>query len=310
MAGTMTGPGRAVDEILRLKDEKGLTIMAHNYQVPEVQDLADIVGDSLFLAMEGLKTESDTIVFCGVAFMAETVKVLNPGKRVVHPVPDSRCPMAGMVDTDVLKTLKEENPGAPVVTYVNTTAETKALSDICCTSANAVKIVRSLPADKVIFVPDQNLGSYVQRVVPEKEIVLYPGYCHVHTGITLEDVARLKREHPGAGVLVHPECTPEVVDASDHVYSTEGMIRHARDSDADEFIVLTEKELAYRLWKVTGKRAYAPDATCPNMKKITLEDVLAAVRDLVPTVDPDPDLIDRARVPIQRMLDVGRGDEG
>ncbi len=306
----MTGAGRAVDEILRLREEKGLAIMAHNYQVPEVQDLADIVGDSLFLAMEGLRTGADTIVFCGVAFMAETVKVLNPEKTVVHPVPDSRCPMAGMVDTETLMALKGENPGAPVVTYVNTTAETKALSDICCTSANAVKIVRSLPDERIIFVPDQNLGSFVQRMVPEKEIVLYPGYCHVHMGISLEDVERLRREHPEAEVLVHPECTPDVVDASDHVYSTEGMIRHARDSDADEFIVLTEKELAYRLWKVTGKRAYAPDATCPNMKKITLEDVLSAVRGLEPTVEPDPELMVRARIPIQRMLDVGRGDEG
>jgi len=306
----MTGAGRMVGEILRLKEENGASIMAHNYQIPGIQDLADIVGDSLFLAMEGVRTDADTIVFCGVAFMAETVKVLNPGKTVVHPVPDSRCPMAGMVDTDTLLALKEENPGAPVVTYVNTTAETKALSDICCTSANAVKIVRSLPDKKVIFVPDQNLGSYVQLMVPEKEIVLYPGYCHVHMGITLEDVERLRNEHPDAEVLVHPECTPDVVDASDHVYSTEGMIRHAMDSSSAEFIVLTEKELAYRLRKVTGKMAFAPDATCPNMKKIALEDVLNAVRDLSPVMEPDPALMERARVPIQRMMDVGRGDEG
>jgi len=306
----MTDDGRMTDEILRLREETGVTIMAHNYQIPDVQDLADIVGDSLFLAMEGARTEARIIVFCGVAFMAETVKVLNPEKAVVHPVPDSRCPMAGMVDTDTLLALKRENPGAPVVTYVNTTAETKALSDICCTSANAVKIVRSLPEERVIFVPDQNLGSYVQHMVPEKEIVLYPGYCHVHMGITLEIVERLKGEHPGAEVLVHPECTPDVVDASDHVYSTEGMIRHAMDSDAEEFIVLTEKDLAYRLRKVTGKRAYAPDATCPNMKKITLEDVLNALRDLGPVVEMDPGLMERARIPIQRMLEVGRGDEG
>jgi len=306
----MTDAGRMTDEILRLREEKGVTIMAHNYQVPDVQDLADIVGDSLFLAMEGARAEAGAIVFCGVAFMAETVKVLSPEKTVVHPVPASRCPMAGMVDTGTLLALKGENPGAPVVTYVNTTAETKALSDICCTSANAVKIVRSLPEERIIFVPDQNLGSYVQHMVPEKEIVLYPGYCHVHMGITLEDVERLKGEHPGAEVLVHPECTPDVVDASDHVYSTEGMIRHAVDSDAEEFIVLTEKELAYRLRKVTGKSAYAPDATCPNMKKISLEDVLNAVRDIGPVVKMDPGLMERARIPIQRMLDVGRGDEG
>ena len=306
----MTDAGRMTDAILRLKDEKGVAIMAHNYQVPDVQDLADIVGDSLFLAIEGAGAEADAIVFCGVAFMAETVKVLNPEKTVIHPVPDSRCPMAGMVNTDTLLALKRENPGAPVVTYVNTTTETKAISDICCTSANAVKIVRSLPEERIIFVPDQNLGSYVQHMVPEKEVVLYPGYCHVHTGITLEDVERLKVEHPGAEVLVHPECTPDVVDASDHVYSTEGMIRHAMDSNSTEFIVLTEKELAYRLRKVTGKRAYAPDATCPNMKKITLEDVLNAVRDLGPVVEMDQGLMERARIPIQRMLDVGRGDEG
>ncbi|HID73499.1 MAG TPA: quinolinate synthase NadA [Thermoplasmata archaeon] len=291
-----------VAEIRRLADERDVTIMAHNYQIPPIQDLADLVGDSLVLAMEGPRVESDTILFCGVAFMAETVKILAPTKRVIHPIPDSRCPMAGMVDHEILRGLREEHPGAPVVAYVNTTAETKAVSDVCCTSANAVDVVRSLPEPTVIFVPDRNLGSYVQRMVPEKEVVLYPGYCHVHDGITLNDVGRLREAHPGAGVLAHPECRPEVLEASDHVYSTEGMIRHAARSSADEFIVLTEKELAYRLETVTGKRAYAPDAVCPNMKKITLEGVLEALRTGGPDIVLDRNLMGRARRPILRML--------
>jgi quinolinate synthase len=306
----MSDEGRIVADIVRSKTEGGLIIMAHNYQIPPVQDLADIVGDSLFLAMEGAGVEADTIVFCGVAFMAETVKILNPEKRIVHPVPDSRCPMAGMVDVSILERMRREHPGAPVVSYVNTTAETKALTDVCCTSANAVKIVRSLPEEKIIFLPDQNLGSYVQRMAPEKEMILYPGYCHVHTGITLQDLEELKAAHPDAEILAHPECMPEVLDASDFIYSTEGMIRHARDSIVEEFIVLTERELAYRLNRVTGKLAYAPDATCPNMKKIGLEDVLRSVRCLEPTVEIDGDLMARARIPIEKMLAVGRGEEG
>ncbi len=280
--------------------------MAHNYQIPAIQDLADLVGDSLVLAMGGPRLAQRTVLFCGVSFMAETVKVLAPEKRVLHPVPDAMCPMAGMVDPVILEGLRKESPGAPIVAYVNTTAETKAASDICCTSANAVEIVRGLPEKRVIFVPDRNLGAYVQRMVPEKEVVTYPGYCHVHDNITPGHVAALRRAHPGVEVLAHPECRPEVIDVSDHVYSTEGMIRHARDSPSGEFIVLTERELAYRLTAVTGKRAYAPDAVCPNMKKITLASMLRVLTEDGPTVELDPDLIVRARRPIERMLAAGR----
>jgi len=292
--------------IRSLAEEKDVLILAHNYQVPEVQQVADIVGDSLVLAMKARETDRSVILFCGVDFMAEAAKALNPDRTVVHPVPGSICPMAHMIDVDSLREFRKDYPGVPVVAYVNTTASVKAESDICCTSANAVKVVRSLPGKQVIFVPDSNLALYVQSQVPEKEVIPWAGYCHVHQGITSAQIVSLKAAHPDAVVLVHPECTPEVIAMADVVASTEGMIKHAIQSAASEFIVGTEEGLAYRMSvEIPGKRFYAiKEAICPNMKKIRIADVLKALQTLSPTVELDQDLIERNKIPLERMLAV------
>ncbi len=291
----------------RIRDlaaEKDVIILAHNYQVPEIQDIADIVGDSLVLALKARNVTQSTILFCGVEFMAESAKALSPEKRVIHPVPDSQCPMAHMVDVEGLQSYREEHPGAPVVTYVNSTAEIKAHTDICCTSANAVKVVRSLKEDEIIFVPDSNLGAYVQSQVPGKKVHLWPGYCHVHNDITTDQILQAKKDHPDALVMVHPECRMDVIDLADKVASTEGMIRFSASSDGKEFIVGTEEGLVHRLEKeVPGKIFHRLEtAVCPNMKKITLYDVLKALENMGPTVELDPEIIERNKAPLERML--------
>mgnify|MGYP006284935707 CR=1 FL=1 len=300
---------RVQDRIRKLAEEKDVLILAHNYQIPEIQDIADIVGDSLVLAMKAVDVEQSNILFCGVDFMAEAAKALSPDKKVIHPVPGSRCPMAHMVDIDELEKVKREHGGAPVVAYVNTTAETKAHADICCTSANAVKVVRSLDEDEIIFIPDSNLGSYVESQVPEKKIHLWAGYCHVHQDITADQIAEMRRRHPRAKVMVHPECTMDVIEMADAVESTEGMIRYAEGSDADEFIVGTEKEHAYRLRKeIPGKRFHTLDtAICPNMKKIDLDSVVRSLENMGPTIELDPEIIEKNKPPLERMLKVTRG---
>ncbi|MDD1773304.1 MAG: quinolinate synthase NadA [Methanomassiliicoccales archaeon] len=298
------------DRILELKNEKNAVILAHNYQRPEIQDLADFVGDSLGLSMQAGKVDAKVIIFCGVDFMAESAKILNPEKRVVHPVPGAKCPMAAMCDAEGLVRLKGAHPDAKVVGYVNTTASCKAQMDICCTSSNAVKVVQSLDSKKVIFVPDENLGKYVQRYVKDKEIILWPGFCPTHDRITAEKILKAKKEHPGAVVIVHPECRPEVIDLADAVRSTEGIIKFVKSSDRREFIIGTERELIYRLKKENpGKLFHAiPGAVCPTMKMITIKSVLRALETLEPVVEIDPETMERARVPLQRMMDIGRGD--
>ncbi len=295
------------DRIRELAAEKDVVILAHNYQIPEIQDIADIVGDSLVLAMKATGTPHSTILFCGVDFMAESAKALSPEKSVIHPVPGSRCPMAHMVDGESLREFMAGYHGVPVVAYVNTTAETKAEVDICCTSANAVKVVASLESEKVIFVPDSNLGLYVQSELPDKEIILWPGYCHVHNDITVEQIAGKKDEHPEALVLVHPECTMDVITLADKVASTEGMVRYARESPAHEFIIGTEEGLVHRMRKEIPGKVFIPleTAVCPNMKKIGLEDVLKALENMGPTVELDEEIIERNRPPLERMLSLG-----
>ena len=299
-----------VNEILRLKQSSHAVILAHNYQRPEVQDIADFIGDSLGLSVQASKTDARAIIFCGVDFMAETAAVLNPDKVVVHPVPEAMCPMSMMIDAAGLLEMKRLHADAPVVAYVNTSAEVKAESDICCTSSNAVKVVKSLPDREIIFVPDQNLGLYVQRFVPDKAIHLWPGYCPTHQQIKKEDILRLKKEHPGAVAVVHPECVPEVIDAADKAFSTEGMIKFIKESQTMEFIVGTEGGLLHRLKKeAPGKIFYdVPNAVCPTMKKITLESILQSLKTLEPRVVIPQDIVERARGPIQRMIDLGRGD--
>ena len=296
--------------ILALKREKNAVILAHNYQIPDIQDIADFLGDSLALAIKAKETEADVIVFCGVDFMAETAAILNPDKKVIIPDTGAKCPLAAMVNPEELKRMKEEHPNAAVVSYVNTTAETKALSDYCCTSANAVKVVESIPEKEIIFTPDRNLGAYVKRHVKDKEIILWPGFCATHDSLTVEDFTAIKREHPEAEIMVHPECRPEVIDIADHVFSTEGMVKYARASDKRELIVGTEKDMAYRLKKENPKKVfYAIDrAVCPPMKKTGLENLLEALEKMGPVVKIPEKTAEKARIPIERMIAIGRGE--
>ena len=298
------------DEILRLRDEKNAVILGHNYQRKEVQEISNILGDSYGLSVQATKVEAETIVFCGVDFMAESAKILNPGRTVLLPNLKSVCPMAAMADVEPLRALKAKNPGVPVVSYVNTSATVKAESDICCTSANAVRVVQSLPEDKVIFVPDTNLGLYVMRYVKDKEIILWPGYCQTHVNIKVEDLRELKEKHPGAEALVHPECTPDVIDFADFAYSTEGIIRHTMSSPKSEFIIGTETNMIHRLRKeAPGKEFYGVDAaTCPNMREISLEDVRDSLLETQHRVELSAELIAKARIPLERMIEAGRQD--
>jgi quinolinate synthase len=298
------------ERIRELKRERNAVILAHNYQRPEVQDVADFVGDSLGLSVEAAQTDAKVIVFCGVDFMAESAKILSPDKMVLHPEKEAMCPMAAMLDAHALRELKGKHPGAVAVGYVNTSAEVKAELDVCCTSSNAVKVVASLKAKKVIFVPDENLGKWVMRFVKDKEFILWPGFCPTHDSIKPEQIVDMKKLHPEAVVVAHPECRPEVLDLADAVRSTEGMIKFVAVSDKAEFIIATEQELTHRLRKVApGKTFYPiPGAVCPNMKRITLRSVAESLQHLQHEVTLRPDLIERARVPLERMMAIGRGD--
>jgi quinolinate synthase len=294
------------ERILQLKAEKNAVLLVHNYQRPEIQELADHIGDSLGLSIAATKTEADVIVFCGVDFMAESAKILNPEKLVIHPNRAAKCPMAAMVTPDDIQDLKSAHPDATVVAYVNTTAAVKAEVDVCCTSANAVKIVKSLDAKEIIFTPDINLGLYVKRFIPDKEFYFSSGYCHVHQGIMMSELKQLKEAHPSAEVMVHPECIPEVIDFADQVFSTEGMVRHVKSSANTEFIAGTEKELSYRLAKENpGKKFYTAETwLCPAMKKISIEDVLHSFETLQPEVKLEQDIIERAKKPVKRMVEI------
>ncbi|MEW5760861.1 MAG: quinolinate synthase NadA [Candidatus Thermoplasmatota archaeon] len=308
---SMLNQKEIVNEILRLKKEKNAVILAHNYQKPIIQDIADFIGDSLGLAMQATKTKASFIIFCGVDFMAESAKILNPDKIVIHPDRDAQCPMAAMVKIEELRKLKEEYPDAATVAYVNTTASTKAEVDICCTSANAVKVVKSLREKEIIFIPDVNLGLYAQRFVPEKKFVFWKGYCYVHQDIIEKSILlQLKKEHPKAEILVHPECIPEVIDLADYVFSTEGMVKHIASSLAKEFIIGTERELCYRLRKENpSKKIYSVEkAVCTSMKMMTVEKVLRSLETLEPKIELPSAIIEKARVPLQKMMKIGRAD--
>ncbi|KXS43464.1 MAG: quinolinate synthetase complex, A subunit [Methanolobus sp. T82-4] len=293
-------------EIHRLKQEKDAIILAHNYQIPEVQDIADFIGDSLELARKAATLENDVIVFCGVDFMAETAAILSPDKTVLLPAAEANCPMADMITAGELRVLKERFPDAAVVCYVNTTAEVKAESDICCTSSNAVKVVESLEEDRVIFVPDRNLGSYVARFT-DKEILPWEGFCFVHDRITTLDVEEARRQHPDAEVLVHPECRAEVIDLADEVYSTSGMIKHVCTGPGKEYIIGTEIGILHRMKKdCPDKECYplSPQAICTTMKKTDLSRVYNSLESLTPRIVVPEETADRARKAITRMLEV------
>jgi len=293
-----------MEEISRLKEDLGAVILAHNYQPGPVQDLADLVGDSLELSRAAARLDSRVIIFCGVDFMAETAAILSPDKRVILPALEAWCPMASMIAAEDLRDLKSAYPEAAVVCYVNSTAETKAESDICCTSANGVEVVASLAEEEVIFVPDQNLADYISRWT-EKKIIKWDGYCYVHDRFTPEEVKAARLAHPGAEVLVHPECRPRVIDLADTVCSTSGMGRRAKASGVEEFVIGTEVGMIYRLEKENpGKRSYplSPEAICTNMKKTTPEKVLRALRTLEPRVVVAEETARLARRSIERML--------
>ena len=292
------------EEILRLKEERHAIILAHNYQPGEVQDIADLTGDSLELSRAAATMEGDIIVFCGVDFMAETAAVISPGKMVLLPAQDACCPMAEMITADELKLVKSRYPDASVVCYVNTTAEVKAESDICCTSSNAVNVVNSVKEDRVLFVPDRNLGLYVQRFT-KKEILPWEGFCIVHDRITPDQVNKARALHPGAVILVHPECRPEVIDLADHVASTSGIIRHVCNSVEKEFIIGTEIGILHRLDRECPTKKCFPlsqAAVCRNMKKTDLKKVRDALISLQPRITVPEKIADRAREAIERML--------
>ena len=297
-------------KIKELKEKHNSIILAHNYQIPEIQDIADFVGDSLDLSLKATKTDAENVIFCGVDFMAESAKILNPDKNVIIPDKDAKCPMAAMVDTESLGWLIKDNPDAEVVSYINTTADIKAISDICCTSSNGVKVVKGRSSKKIIFVPDRNLGLYVQRFVPEKEMILWPGICPTHHKISEGEILEIKEKHPNSEILVHPECRPEVIDIADHAFSTNGMVNYAKKSKSKEFIIGTEKDLCYRLKKENPDKIFYPlkSAVCPNMKKITLRKVLKSVESLEPKIELSQDIMKKAKLPLQRMMDMGRGD--
>lgn len=296
-----------VREVLRLKKERNAVIIAHNYQNEEIQDIADFVGDSLELSIKATEVKCDVIVFCGVHFMAETAAILNPDKTVLLPEIDAGCPMADMIDGEKLKKWASQYPDTPVISYVNTTAEVKSLSYICCTSANAPEIVKMVPYGRVLFVPDKNLAFWVMRKVPEKEIIPWDGFCPTHHMIRKEDVLKVKENYPRALVVVHPECRPEVIDLADHVASTSGMVRFAKSSSAKEFIIGTEVGLLYRLKKENPDKNFYPvkiTMLCPNMKITTLESVLNALKDMKYVIKVSEDIRIRAREALERMFEL------
>lgn len=295
-------------EIRRLAEEKGAVILAHNYQRPEVQDVADIVGDSLGLSRQAAASQARMIVFSGVHFMAETAAILAPDRPVIAPEVQAGCPMADMVDAEGLAGLKAEHPDAVVVSYVNTTAAVKALSDICCTSANAAQILRSVPADReIIFTPDRNLGTWAAEKAG-REVILWPGFCPTHALIDVADVEAARAAHPGAKLVVHPECDPAVSAMADAVESTSGMIRYCREDDAKEYLIGTELGMLYRLSQDCPGKVFYPVselAVCPHMKLTTLDKVLKSLRDEAPVVTVDPDTRAKALRAVQRMIEVG-----
>lgn len=284
-------------------------LLAHNYMRDEVQEIADITGDSLALSIEAAKTDADVIVFCGVHFMAESAAILSPGKKVLLPRPDAGCPMADMVTVDGLERLKKLNPGVPVVTYVNSSAEVKAHSDICCTSANALRVVRSLSDDKIIFVPDRNLGRWVANFVPEKQFIFWEGYCPTHERMTLKAVLEKKREQPDALFICHPESAPEVSAAADHVCSTSGMYEYCYKSPATKFIIGTEAGILFKLRHDNPDKEFilaSPALFCPNMKLTALEDILISLQTLSPIVTVPTEVRTKAKAALDRMLEIPR----
>jgi quinolinate synthase len=296
-------------QIRTLLSTHNAVLLAHNYMRDEVQEIADITGDSLALSIEAAKTGADVIVFCGVHFMAESAAILSPGKKVLLPRADAGCPMADMVTAEELEQLKNKHPGVPVVTYVNSSAEVKAHSDICCTSANALTVVRSLREEELIFVPDRNLGRWIAQFVPEKKFIFWEGFCPTHERMTVAAVLQKKSEHPDALFICHPESAMEVSVLADHVCSTSGMYNYCRTSPAKKFIIGTEAGIIYRLQLENPEKEFilaSPALFCPNMKLTSLEDVLLSLQTLSPVVTVPEDIRLKAKGALDRMLAIPR----
>jgi quinolinate synthase len=296
-----------IKEIERLKKEKNAVILAHNYQLPEIQDIADYVGDSLGLSIEAAKTDARVIVFCGVYFMAETAKILSPEKIVLIPDKNAGCPMADMITAEELRDLKARHPKAKALCYVNTTAAVKAECDVCCTSGNAEKIVREAfrRDDEIIFVPDQYLAGYIAKRAG-RDFILWKGFCPSHVKILPEDIARKRARHPNAEVLAHPECQAGITSLADRVLSTEGMCRYVKESKTREFIIGTEIGILHRMRKENPEKVFYPAserATCPNMKLTTLEKVLWSLEEMGFEVTVPQDIMQKAKTCLQRMMD-------
>ena len=300
--------------ILKLKKERNAVIIVHNYQRDEIQDIADISGDSLALSQAAVRADAKVIVFCGVDFMAESASILNPDKIVLLPVKEAGCPMADMVTVERLKDKKKQYPNAACVCYVNSSATIKAESDICCTSSNAIEVVRSLNDYKeIIFIPDKNLGRYVQDNVPEKKIILWEGFCPTHIRVAKEEVLKAKEDHPDAEVLAHPECNADVISISDHICSTAGMFKYAKASKAKSFIIVTESGMLYGLKKANpDKNFYVPTErlVCPTMKLTTLGWVAHSLEAMEHQIKIEGDIKERAYKSLERMLKVSGEKSG
>jgi len=296
-----------IEKIQTLKEQRNAVILAHNYQPGEIQDIADFTGDSLGLSIQASQTDADVIVFCGVLFMAETAAILSPKKTVLLPEKGAGCPMADMINAQQLQELKDKYPEALVVCYVNSTAEVKALSDYCCTSGNALELVQTLPRERdIIFVPDKNLGGFIAERTGI-EMILWPGYCSSHVRIVPADIEAARKAHPNASVLAHPECNPDVRALADELMSTGGMLKFAKTSDVNEFIIATENGIIYSLQKQNPDKYFYPaseKAICPNMKKISLEKVLWAMEDMQYQIEVPEPICSRARRSLDRMLEV------
>lgn len=296
-------------EIEKLKKDKKAVILAHYYVPGEVQEIADYIGDSYFLSKKARETEAEILLFAGVSFMGESAKILNPERTVLLPDPKADCPMAHMASPEKIQEIKDQYKDVAVVCYINSSARLKAMSDVCVTSSNAVDIVRKLPNKNIFFIPDGNLGAYVASQIPEKNVILNEGYCPVHREITLEDVKKARKAHPEASVLVHPECTAEVVDSADFVGSTSEIIRFACQSEKKEFIIGTEEGVMWELEQKGPEKTFyplKPGQCCRDMKKITLEKVRDALMEEKYQVILDEDTAEKARRPLNKMLELGK----
>ncbi len=298
-----------IAEIGKLKEKHQAVILAHNYEPPEIQDIADITGDSLGLSIQAAETDARVIVFCGVLFMAESAAILSPDKQVILPRLECGCGLADMATPEQLLAARKQHPDAVVVTYVNSSAAVKAESDVCCTSGNAVNVVNSLPADQeILFVPDRNLGTYVRQQTGRK-IILWDGCCPTHDAIRAKDILKARENHPGAKVIVHPECRPEVTELADAVCSTGGMFTAVEKSRGSEFIIATESGMIYPLEKAHPECRFYPVTEamiCPDMKKISLEDILLSLQNMEPVVTVDAEITRQAKKALERMLAIPR----